>query len=85
MNRISVQVSLYPLRQEAISSAIGEALRVFRGYELMIQAGEMSTILRGEEDVVFSAVQEAFHQTSGSSDIVMVATFSNACPEPKVQ
>ena len=80
-----MQVSLYPLRQEAIGSAIGEVIRVFQGYELMIQAGEMSTIVRGKEDVVFSALQDAFLQASGSGDIVMVATFSNACPESKVQ
>ena len=44
--------------------------------------GEMSTLVWGEEQAVFNALQEAFHQAVERGDVVMVVTFSNACPEP---
>jgi len=83
MSTLAVQISLYPLRQEAIGPPIREALRVFRRHGLETRVGEMSSVIRGEEQAVFRAVQEAFHQAAGRGDTVMTATFSNACPESK--
>ena len=82
MSIISAQVSLYPLRQEAIGPAIHAAVRVFRQRGLETRVGEMSTLVWGEEQVIFDALQEAFHQAAERGDAVMVVTLSNACPEP---
>ena len=78
---ISAQVSLYPLRQASIGPAIREAVRVLRQRELKTSVGEMSTLVWGEEEMVFDALQAVFHQSAERGDVVMIVTFSNACPE----
>lgn len=82
MTSITAQVSLYPLRQESLSPAIDETLRIFREYDLKIESGVMSTLIIGDEVVIFAALQAAFHHLSDLGAIVMVTTFSNACPTP---
>ena len=80
---ISAQVSLYPLRQVDLGPAIRDAVRTFRDYELETLVGAMSTIVGGEESKVFAALQAAFRRAAEQGDVVMVVTFSNACPRPK--
>ncbi len=79
---MTAQISIYPLRQESIEPPIREAVRVFREHGLGTRIGEMSTLVWGEEQVVFAALQEAFHQTAERGDTVMTVTLSNACPSP---
>jgi len=83
MDRISAQVSLYPLRQASIGPAIRSAVSVFQNSGLEIRTGAMSTLIWGEEQAVFSALQGAFHQSAASGDTVMIVTLSNACPSPE--
>jgi len=80
---ITAQVSLYPLRRVSIGPPIREAVRVFRQHGLETRIGEMSTLVWGEEQAVFAALQEAFHQAAGYGDMVMTVTLSNACPSPE--
>lgn len=80
MGAISAQVSLYPLRQEQISPWIDEALEEFRRRKLEVEPGTMSTVVVGEEELVFSALREAFLKASGRGEVVMTITLSNACP-----
>ena len=82
MNVITAQVSLYPLRQVSIGPPIREAVRVFRQHGLETRIGEMSTLVWGEEQAIFDALQEAFHLAAERGDTVMTVTLSNACPEP---
>jgi len=42
----------------------------------------MSTLIAGEDAEVFAALQEAFHCAAEQGQVVMVVTFSNACPVP---
>jgi len=79
---ISAQVSLYPLRQETLSPAIDEALHIFGEYGLDLEPGAMSTLISGDDATVFAALQEAFRRVAGQGQVVMVVTFSNACPVP---
>jgi tRNA-Thr(GGU) m(6)t(6)A37 methyltransferase TsaA len=79
---IAAQVSLYPLRQEALSPAIDEALQIFREHGLDVESGAMSTMIIGDDTAVFAALQEAFRRVAGQGHVVMVVTFSNACPIP---
>jgi uncharacterized protein YqgV (UPF0045/DUF77 family) len=83
MGTISAQVSLYPLRQVSIGPPVREAVRVFRECGLETRIGVMSTLVWGEEQAVFAALQEAFHQATGHGDVVMTVTLSNACPSPE--
>lgn len=83
MSEISAQISLYPLRQASIGPVIREAMGRLRDRGLSVRVGEMSTLVWGEEQLLFDAVQKAFHQAAGRGDVVMHVTFSNACPEPR--
>lgn len=80
---ISAQVSLYPLGQEDLSSAIDEALRILREHGLEVNPGSMSTLISGDDEAIFSALQAALRRTSEQGRVVMVVTFSNACPVPE--
>jgi tRNA (adenine37-N6)-methyltransferase len=42
----------------------------------------MSTMIMGKDATVFAALQAAFHRFAGEGNVVMVVTFSNACPTP---
>jgi tRNA-Thr(GGU) m(6)t(6)A37 methyltransferase TsaA len=80
---ISAQVSLYPLRQEGLSNVIDAALDVFIQHGLEVQTGPMSTLISGDDEVVFAALREAFQFAGKLGQVVMVTTFSNACPLPE--
>lgn len=77
---ISAQVSLYPLCQESLSPVIDKALMIFREHGLNITPGPMSTLISGDDDLVFFALQEALCIAAREGEVVMVTTFSNACP-----
>ena len=83
MMRISAQVSLYPLGQVSLSPAIDEALCIFREHGLDTDPGAMSTMITGESAAVFDALQQAFRRAAERGQVVMVVTFSNACPAPE--
>ena len=79
---ITAQVSLYPLRQETLSPIIDEALQTFQEHGLQVEPGSMSSLITGDDDTIFAALQEAFRGAAGQGHVVMIATFSNACPVP---
>jgi uncharacterized protein YqgV (UPF0045/DUF77 family) len=77
---IAAQVSIYPLRQPALSPTIEAALDVFQEFGLEVEAGAMSTVITGEDESVFGALRQAFAQATEAGEVVMVVTISNACP-----
>jgi uncharacterized protein YqgV (UPF0045/DUF77 family) len=79
---ITAQVSLYPLRQTRLSHAIAAALEIFRTHRLEVTPGAMSTVVSGNDNAVFAALQAAFRRAAEAGDVVMIVTFSNACPLP---
>jgi uncharacterized protein YqgV (UPF0045/DUF77 family) len=80
MSRITAQISVYPLGETSLSPVINQALCTLREHGLAVEAGIMSSLVGGDDDVVFAALQSAFHQIAAQGLVVMVATFSNACP-----
>ena len=82
MDTVTAQVSLYPLRQASIGPTIRQAIHILERHGLKTRLGEMSTLVWGEEEAIFAALHEAFHQTAASGEAVMVIMLSNACPEP---
>jgi uncharacterized protein YqgV (UPF0045/DUF77 family) len=82
MNTISVQVSLYPLRQSHVGSTISKALEVFRARGLDVRPGTMSTVVVGDADAVFDGLKASFQSAAALGDAVMVASISNCCPAP---
>ena len=83
VDTITAQVSLYPLRQVSIGPAIREAVRAFRRHGVETRTGEMSTLVWGEGQAVFAALEEAFRRAAQRGDVVMTVTVSNACPMPE--
>jgi tRNA-Thr(GGU) m(6)t(6)A37 methyltransferase TsaA len=79
---IAAQVSLYPLRQASLSPAIDQALQIFQEHGLSVKPGTMSTLITGDDVAIFAALQEAFRRVAEQGQMVMVVTFSNACPVP---
>jgi uncharacterized protein YqgV (UPF0045/DUF77 family) len=77
---ISAQISLYPLRRPELSPAIEEILQVLRSKGLEVRQGAMSTLVAGEQDLVWDSLKDAWRRAAAGGDLVLVATFSNACP-----
>jgi tRNA-Thr(GGU) m(6)t(6)A37 methyltransferase TsaA len=82
MIAIAAQVSLYPLHQEHLAPAIEAALRIFREHGLDVEPGAMSSVITGNDEALFAALQEAFRFTAQQGHVVMTVTFSNACSVP---
>jgi uncharacterized protein YqgV (UPF0045/DUF77 family) len=79
---VSAQISLYPLRQERLGPTI-EAFRLAlerHGFEA--QVGPMSTLVIGESDRIFRALQHGFEAAAEGRQVAMLVTVSNACPTP---
>ena len=77
MNTISVQLSLYPLRQSQLGPAISRALELFRARGLDVRPGTMSTVIVGDVDAVFDGLKASFQTAAALGDVVMVASVSN--------
>jgi uncharacterized protein YqgV (UPF0045/DUF77 family) len=77
---ISAQVSVYPLRQERLDPAIEVVVGALRREGIEVRKGPMSTLVRGEAQIVFAALREGFERAAAQGDVVMVFTVSNACP-----
>jgi uncharacterized protein YqgV (UPF0045/DUF77 family) len=76
----SAQVAIYPLRQARLSpavQAVGDAL-VAAG--LHPEVGPMSTLVTGEVDRLFAALQMAFVRAAEQGPVVLTVTLSSACP-----
>ncbi len=74
---ISVQISVYPLRQEHLSPAVKAGLKA---HGLRPEIGAMSTQAVGEAEAVFAALRDAFMRVAANGQAVMTVTVSNACP-----
>ena len=77
---ISVQLSLYPLRQAHLSPAIAVVRDTLSAAGLQPVVGPMSTLVTGEAEPVFTALREAFVRAATLGHVVMTLTLSNACP-----
>jgi len=79
---ITAQVSLYPLRAASLSPIINEALRIFDNRGLEVYPGSMSTLISGDNEILWHALSEAFSAAVLQGEVVMTVTVSNACPLP---
>lgn len=79
---VSVQFSIYPLRDMHLSPAIEKAAKILRDLKLPIDAGSMSSITYGNSEIVFKAFQEIYDALAADYHIVIMMTLSNACPVP---
>ena len=78
----SAQISIYPLRQDQLAPAVEMVRTALAAHGLEPQVGTMSTVVVGEEVIIFAALAEAFAKAGESGEVVMTITVSNACPIP---
>lgn len=80
--KISAQFSIYPLRQPKLSPTINQALSTLESHNLQCMPGSMSTLVIGGEGALWTALREVFTKAAENGEVVMIVTFSNACPLP---
>jgi len=78
----SAQVSIYPLRQDQLAPAVEMVRTALAAHGLEPQVGAMSTVVVGEDRIIFAALAEAFARAGETGEVVMTVTVSNACPIP---
>jgi len=78
--KIQAEVSLYPLRQNDLNEPIQQFIESLEGGNLKVKSGPMSSVIEGEESVVFQNLQKAFELAAQKYDVVLTAKISNACP-----
>jgi len=79
---VSVQFSIYPLREAHLSPAINEAVSILKSFGLPVMAGSMSSVTYGDTEIVFKAFQKVYDEVALNSHVVLIMTLSNACPVP---
>lgn len=77
---LSAQISIYPLRQSRLEPAIEVVRAILTKHGLSPHIGPMSTLVVGDDTVVFAALAEAFSEATLLGEVVMTVTASNACP-----
>jgi uncharacterized protein YqgV (UPF0045/DUF77 family) len=76
----SAQIAIYPLRQPRLSPAVEAVGDALRGAGLQPEVGPMSTVVTGEAEQLFAALQTAFVHAAAQGPVVLTITLSNACP-----
>jgi len=85
MSLISAQVSLYPLGQDDLAPAIDALLAALGDHGLEYEVGSMSTVVWGDDAVVWEALRDGFRRASALGGAVLNLTISNACPLPQTE
>ena len=78
--RVGLQFSVYPLRQEHLHPAIEAAVQAAAREGVDVTVGRLSTCAPGAEDEVFAAVRAAFDAARSFGSTVMVVTLSSGLP-----
>ena len=79
--KVHAEVSLYPLRQNDLTKPIQQFVESLEINNLKVKTGSMSSVISGEESIVFQSLQKAFEQAAQKYDVVLNVKISNACPE----
>lgn len=81
--KIHAELSLYPLGTNYFKDAVKRFIDSLRHEGVTVEPGEMSTMITGESDKVFSVVSQAFHDISAGEEVVLVVKYTNACKSKK--
>lgn len=79
--KIQAEVSLYPLRQNDLTMPIQQFVENLKNNNIKVKSGPMSSIIKGDSQIVFQALQKAFEQVAKKYEVVLTVKISNACPE----
>ena len=79
--KVQAEVSLYPLRQNDLTKSIQQFVKSLKNGNLNVKTGSMSSVISGDESIVFRSLQKAFEQAAKKYEVVLNLKISNACPE----
>ncbi|MHB1133158.1 MAG: thiamine-binding protein [Chloroflexota bacterium] len=79
MQRVTAQVSIYPLRQERLGPAVEAFLTGLKVHDVAVEPGRAGTNVEGELDTVFAALRDGFAAAAATGECALVVTLSNAC------
>jgi len=79
--KVQAEISLYPLRHNDLTKPIQQFVESLKRDDLEIKTGSMSSVILGEESIVFQSLQKAFEQAAKKHEVVLIAKISNTCPE----
>ena len=82
MKKITAHMRVYPLRQKEVTPGIGAAMDALSENNVEYEVGVTGTLLWGEEEKIFPALQEAFRRSASVGPTTMEVTISSACPYP---
>ena len=77
---VGCQFSVYPLRTEDIGVPIREAIKAAQAEGCTIRVGNLSTLMTGSEDQVFTALRAAFRAAQRHGSAVVIATLTAGLP-----
>lgn len=77
---VGCQFSVYPLRQPEIGTPIREAVQAARDEGCRVRIANLSTLMWGDEDQVFTALRAAFRAAQRAGSSVVVATLAAGIP-----
>jgi uncharacterized protein YqgV (UPF0045/DUF77 family) len=77
---VGCQFSVYPLRQDDIDTPVQDVIRAASATGVSVRVGNLSTLMWGNEDEVFSALRAAFRAAQRHGSAVLTATFAAGMP-----
>jgi len=77
---VGCQFSVYPLRQPDIDGPVQEAIHAAGEEDCSVRVGNLSTLISGSEDQVFSALRAAFRAAQRNGPAVLTATLAAGMP-----
>lgn len=77
---LGCQFSVYPLRQADVDEPVQAAIRAAAATGCTVRVGNLSTLLAGDEDRVFSALRAAFRAAQRHGPAVLTATLAAGIP-----
>ena len=79
--KVQVQISIYSLKTSSLSGPVYEFCRILKDKNLEVQTRTMDSLIKGESDIIFKALQEAFGLIAEKYNVVMDFKISNVCPK----
>ncbi len=77
---IQCQISAYPLGTAQYKEIINNCIEALNGIPISYTVTTMSTLIKGEKEKVFNAVEILFdHAMTLHPELVLVATYTSVC------
>lgn len=79
MSIMACQITFYPLDTLDSAQVIGQVLGEMDWQGVEIIVGDMSSLVRGEEDIVWTKIRQLYDLAAGAGQFSLQITVSNKC------